>query len=485
MGSMFRSGICIGAYVCPTGVFAVECRRTRAGLQVERTLDVPALLETPVEAADHLVRVLTSAHVPRADLAIAIRGFGVLHHILQLPPAKHDILSTVIAREVRRMEPQLVDAEITWTPLPVSSHASAADAHAAQLAASVPRETLDAFRARLEGTPYRVVHATIVPAAMMRVAEEFDRRDDVSALVATLPDGVFLGFFLGGALRLVVEPPHDPQMTHDATIVAEETELGAMFVRQQFRGAQVEHVTVVGAPDGVETEQAISARLGIPASRFALRDLTPASHVALGAVLDAQSAEPLALAGDAVGGGQTALQRALHSGAIAASAAALLLAIGTVWGTVAARQAASNLAIARARIQQDSFGLVSAQSTAQQRKLVRDALAALRFVAEDRVDLQKTIADIAAAMSPGIRVDSIAMDRVMDGWAVAVGGVVAGETSGHSVQTLHDFYRELPRRLDINDLTLERLSYVDDGSGPGAGVQFELTFAAPTPRRGQ
>lgn len=470
----------IGAYVCPEGIFAVECRRSAGGLQIERTFDVPSRIETASDAADQLLRVLGAAGIDKADVSVALRGFGVVHHVLQLPAAKPELLTPIVEREVRRLEPQLGDATVAWSTLGTSAQAAAADAGSAQLAAAVPRETVQAFEQRLGATRYRLAHVTAVPAAMVRIAEEFDTPDDVLALITSLPDGVFLGFFLGGALRLVVEPPSTPDAPHDAAALAEEAELGAIFVRQQFRGARVDRATVVGRADALDdAESTLGARLGVPVRRLALRDLSSAAHVALGAVLDCHSETPLSLGGASRNREQQRKAGALRSASLAAGMAALLIGTWTVLGAVQARQATRDLSVARLRVQQDSFGLAGLESTARERKLIRDATAALRLAALDRTALQETIANLAFAISPGIRLDSLSMMRTDQGWAVVLGGVAPGTTSAHAVQALHDFYQELPRRVSMKGLSLDRLAYVDSTPGGAMAVRFELSFATP------
>lgn len=473
----------IGAYVCPQGVFAVECRRTGGGLEIERTFDVPSRIETASDAADQLVRVLGAANIPRADVSVALRGFGLVHHVLQLPAARPELLTPIVEREVRRLEPQLGNATIAWMPLRSSAQAATAEAANAQLAAAVPAETVKAFENRLATTHYRLAHVTAVPAAMARIAEEFDSSDDVLALASALPDGVFLGFFLGGALRLVVEPPYSADAPHDAAFLSEEAELGAMFVRQQFRGARISRATIVGTADALDdAESVLAARLGVPVRRLVLRDLTAAAHVALGAVLDCHSETPLSLGGTSRNREQQRKASAVHSASLAAGMAALFIGAWTVLGAVQARRAAQDLSIARMRVQQDSFGLAGVQATAQERKLVRDAAAALRLAALDRAALQETIANVAISIGPLIRLDSVAMTRTEDGWAVILGGLVPGQTNAHAVQSLHDFYQALPKRVSTKDLSLERLSYVESQSGGGAAVRFELSFATPARR---
>lgn len=479
-----RGRISVGAYVCPNGASVVECRRTRAGLEIMRTFDVPAHLETAAAAADHLVRVITSAAISRADVSVAIRGFGLQHHVLQLPPADDEILTTIIEREMRRLEPQLVDFTTAWIRLPVSPQAAAAEAQSAQLAVVVPDDTVMAFEQRFGETQLTLAHLTALPSAMARIAGEFDAADDISAMVAALPDGAFFGFFLGNALRLVVEPPFHVQGQHDAVAVAEEAELGSMFLRQQFRGARVDRVTIIGAVDAVDdAESTLAGRLGVPVKRFALRDLSAAAHAAVGAVLDAEASPPLSLGGSTRDREEHDARGGLHSAALVASLIALLVGAWTVFGAVQARGATDDLARAETRILQDSFGLAGVRSTAEQRKLIRNAQAALRIVATDRADLQQTIASVAGSIAPRLRLDSMALTRNGDGWSVVLGGMAGGETSARAVQNLNDFYQQLPRHLVLHDLSLDRMSYVDSSGATDAAVRFEVSFAAPPPRR--
>jgi hypothetical protein len=472
----------IGAYVCPAGVFAAECRRGGGSLRIDRAFDVPARLGTAAEAADHLVRALGSAGVERAAIAIALRGFGVVHHVLQLPAARTEILTPIVERELRRLEPQIVDPVVAWTSLATSTAAISAESSAAQLAAAIPADTVRAFEQRLAEAGHTLLHLTALPAAMNHLGEEFDRADDVSALVASLPDGVFLGFFLGAALRLVFEPPRQTGVVEDASALAEEAELGAVFLQQHFRGARLDRATILGAVDSVDDpEQALTARLGVPVTRFALRDLSAAAHVGVGAALDATSGQPFSLGGETRERATRQTRRPIEPASLAASLVALVLAAWTVVGAVEARSAASDFGVARQRLQQDSFGFATARATAEQRRLVRDARSALRLAAADRQRLQQTIVSLAAAIDSHVRVDSMSMSRAGERWDVRLRGAASGASSALAVQALHDFYLELPRRLSVSGLSLDSLSYVDVRPGKESAVNFVVSFAAEPP----
>ena len=47
-----------------------------------------------------------------------------------------------------------------------------------------------------------------------------------------------------------------------------------------------------------------------------------------------------------------------------------------------------------------------------------------------------------------------------------------------AVQALHDLYRDIPRRLPVDSVRLDRLSYADGEQTEGIGsVRFQLSFA--------
>jgi len=346
--------VTVGAYVCPSGIFGVECHRRRSALHIERAFALPGHLVTAHDASVQLTRALAAAGVTHAGVAIALRGFGVVHHVLDLPPGTPDVLTAMVDRELVRLDPSLEDAVSAVVTLSSSPRAVALDAASAQLAGAVDSATVRTFERQLAESGHALRHLTALPAAMNRLAEEFDHSEDVSAFVASLPDGFFVAFFLGGAMRLAIEPPGQ-DAADDATALAEEVELGVTLLRQQFRGADLDRVTLVGAVDTVnDAEPALAARLGVPVSRFALRDLSAAAHAAVGAVLDAASAAPLSLGGDSGAQRQRRERwktRPFRLAWLGAGVAALLFALWAVLKALDTRRAASDLAAERRHVQ--------------------------------------------------------------------------------------------------------------------------------------
>lgn len=475
----------VGAYACPRGVSVIEVRTTRAGLQVLRTFDVPASLATPAAAVAKLVDILDGAGIRRAQFAVAVRGFGVVHHVLALPRARDELLTPIAERELRRLEPGIGNAVIAWLPLPDEPPAVDVPPQRHLLVSAAPSEVVDAFHAGLEA--HQLLHLTALPAAMHRLNDEFERPAEATALVAPLRDGAFLGFFLDGAMRLVVEPPMAQEdFALDPATLAEEVELGVMFVRQQFRGAQVSRITIAASQESFpDAEGPFADRLGLQPTRLAIRELSADGLAAVGAVLDARSAHPLSFAGSVGEGARGGGKSALRAASFAAIIVAALVGMFAVAQTIRARQASRSLQDARRRIEQESFGIASMRETADQRKLIRDAMAAVRFATKERNELQQTLGAVGSAVNYPVRLDSIRLDFGTDSWIVLLGGTIVAETNGRAVQGLNDFYRDLPRRLVLEDLRLEQLTYADSGAAANTGravIGFGLTFVVPTSR---
>ena len=468
----------VGAYVSPRGVSVIEYRATAKGIEVLRTFDHPARIQSERQATDHLLRVLQDAGIKKGSIALTIRGFGVIHHMLSLPPARDELLTPLVERELKRLEPQLDEPRVGWFGLPTDP-AEMTDAPPQRhvLAAALPKHVADAIDAAIAAAGHRLAHFTALPAAVQRLHEEFVPDGSPSALVAPLYDGAFIGFFLGGAMRLVVEPPLGDDEQLEAAAVAEEVELGAMFVRQQFRGAQLDRVIIAAPPETlIGAETTLADRLGYPATRLKVQTLSAGALMAMGGVLDSRSPAPLSLAAAAI--------RRSPAGLLApASYAAVVLALAVgsiaVIEAVRTRNAHSELRTARQQIETEAFGLSGIRETAGQRRLIRDAVNAIRLSEYDRREIQSGLSTLGGIALPPMRLDSVHMDRGSNGWVTAISGQVSAESNARSVELLHEFYRDLPRRLGVVELSLAQLSYADGSSDEAASVRFQISFVIP------
>lgn len=468
----------VGAYVCPLGVYLVECRVGSAEVEVRNVLPAPASLRDVNEAAAHLLHTLATAGIRRAGVALVLRGFDVGHHVLSLPSATPRVLAPVIEREVRRLEPKLVDPAIGWTPLPVGPGQSGARPETQILAAAAPRSVVDAFEGQLRAAGHALLHLTAIPAAAQRLHDEFDESDAPGALVVPLPDGAFIGFFVHQAMRLAVEP-HLGSNVPDAVALAEELELGGMFLRQQY-GAAVEHVTIAAPASTLPDADAEVARK-VPAAvrRLDVQGLGAAELIALGGILDSRAAHPLSLAG--LGGTtRVAGTDAVRIASAVAVAIAVMTAGWTVYEAIQARRSAQELAVVRRRVEQESFGTRPLRETALRRKLMHDANAVVRASNGERLGSARVLAALMNAVPGAIVLDSVHLQRGGDGWAVSMAGSAAAESNARAVQALHEFYRDLPTRVAAEGLALERIRYADSSAAPAVG--FQVSFVVPPPK---
>ena len=468
----------VGAYVSERGLSIIEARRKSSGLEVIRTEEVPGAIGAPTVAVERLVGALQSMGIRRADVVVVVRGFGVAHHILSLPRAADALVTPIAERELRHLEPGLGDAVVGWLPLPDEATSDEGPSQRQVLAAGAPRDLVEAFQEKLPRSGYRLAHFTVLPAAVQRLGGEFLASDGAAAMVSPLMDGAFLGFFLSGALRLVVEPPMGDEREHDVAALAEETELGAMFVRQQFRGAQLSSV-VLAVGDGslpADAEGTFETRLSVSTRRLE-GALSAGAFAAMGGVIDASSSAPLALAGARrreAPSPRSTFERLSWAAVITAIAAGVF----AVFFAYQSRQTAKALADARRKIEQQTGGVNAIQQTTDQRQLISDARAAMVFANKERADLQRTLINTAAAVSPSIRMETLSVGLATDGWTVTIRGTIVAETNGRAVQSLNDFYQSLPQRMTIRDLSLDQLGY---GAELGMGaVTFQVSFVVPT-----
>jgi hypothetical protein len=469
----------VGAYVCPRGVFCVETRRRGSHVEVVRVFERLGRLESAGDVARALVATLAEHGVRRADVAVAVRGFEVAHHTISLPPAPPKMLGPIIEREMRRLEPQAGHATIGWLPLPGSDPGEPLPQRHF-LVASAPGAFAEALASALRAERHSLLHLTALPAALQRLVEEYDNPASTTALLAPLPDGLFLGLFLGGGMRIAIEPPLQDQESPDGAAMAEEAELGATYVRQQFRGAQLERALIAGPSQlWADTQSLLAERLAIPVARMDINGHATASLAALGAALDARAAFPLSLGGEVLDRKLNAGRAALRQVAAAAVVAAVVVGGWAVLQALDARRADEELRATLRRLEQYGVSAMPLRQTAEQRRLARDAGEIVRISAADRAALQAALVAISGGIVGPIRLDSLGLERGSNGWVAELVGTAAGASSGGAVQALHDFYRDLPRRLVVEELALDQMAYRDTASDAGVRVAFQLSFVIP------
>src|SRR5205814_873054 len=164
----------IGVYLCPRGVFGVECQLRGSGVRVDRTFAFPKALGSPIDAAQHLAQSLDAIRARRTDVSVAVRGFGVAQHMLSLPPAPDALLTPIVDREMRRLEPGLLEPVIGWMTLAAEVASPGEQTPQRQLsAATAPAALLAAVERAVVASGNVLGHVTVAAAALQQIQDEF------------------------------------------------------------------------------------------------------------------------------------------------------------------------------------------------------------------------------------------------------------------------------------------------------------------------
>src|SRR5262245_56665370 len=107
----------ISLYVCSRGAFGVECRPRSGGVEVVRSFDLFAQIESWQDAVGQLTRALSPIAAKGADVVVAMRGFRAVRHVLTMPDAGSASLARSAAEEMRRLEPGVVNPAVAFSRL--------------------------------------------------------------------------------------------------------------------------------------------------------------------------------------------------------------------------------------------------------------------------------------------------------------------------------------------------------------------------------
>jgi hypothetical protein len=108
----------------------------------------------------------------------------------------------------------------------------------------------------------------------------------------------------------------------------------------------------------------------------------------------------------------------------------------------------------------------------------------MRFVSNERMELQQTLMGIADAVRRPLEIDSLRLAMTAGGWQALLLGQASGPTSARAIVALNEAYGELPQRLPVDSIHLDELSYPDSSStDAGTRVRFQISFGVAGNRR--
>jgi hypothetical protein len=481
-----------GALVSHDGVVLVEYVTERAGIRIAGEWADHGHSESISEALARLNGLLAANDARSGTIALAIDQFGVFHHVMLLPGANDDVLRPVVRREVQRVfgvtDPVVVFTRGNAQERRDASRADARTAPRQLFIAGAPRETIDALGDALSKQRVHVDIATVVPKAIHSLYQTSGGGMEPTAVLVCLDGGPHLSFFLEGRLELAIDPPIALEGDRPSTaMIVDQVERGAVYFRQQFRGATATRLLLAARENQyAQLAAEIADRLGVQVSPLFAGNSSPEAVVAMGAVLEAQSEQGQAL--DLFPHPPTLADRlaVLTRGPnLAVTAAATAAVIAGLWAlsqfsALSALRRQTNAL--RASVQSGSQAVAPLREIAQRRADFTRQVAFVQASDEERATLIAALESIAKEAPVGVRFDSLRVSRSATGWSGAIDGRTAGATTAAAVRNLENFFNAVRTSQGVSEASLDQFSYpapVADSTHTepqGVNLVFRLTL---------
>lgn len=482
------------ALAAPDGVTIAEVRRGREGWELvsEWRRRVPSA--TAADAARQLVALLAEAGVRRGRVSVVVRDLAVHHRTVQLPPAAPALLRPIVLRELQRDVPDVAEPVVGFVALPTAqTGAPLAGSRQDYLTAIAPRTVPDAFDATFGGAGLVGQHLTVLPQALQQLYTEADGAPEGTALLMFVDGGPVIGFFQDGLLRYLAEPKALDQGMVDADALVAQLERGAIFLRQQFRGAVLTRLLVASETRAqLEAVDKVQQQLGLRVEPFVPVGGSPAALLAFGAALD-EAAGGLTLF-EPSEARQPRTFGAVEAVTLGAWAAALLAVAWAAWSAIAMQRLEGEIARTRTEAAERLATLAPAVQTAERRQAVSDANGAIGAVYAEHAAMRQAIVALASAAPAGISLDSVAAVRDSADptrWRFVASGFSRGLSGAQVVRALDEFYRRIPgaasRGVTLVDRQLDQLVYdaqTDSARLNELTLRFRITFGATRPAPG-
>lgn len=488
-----------GALIDPERIYVIHYVRKPGGVEITDHMSVARGMRTVEEASDALVELIRPmAGRGEAQVAAAIRGFGITYQLLTLPPAGADVLAPIIDREMRRLYPDIEDPLVgfalggnidrrTGRPTPVSTKKGLPERRSSTstgetlpleiLAAAAPRHVIDTVADTLGRAGIRLEHLTVVPQAMARLYREVNGSPDPAALTIMLQGSPVIGVFQGGDVRFISEPPSSDEAlaSVDVQTVIDQVGRARMYLRQHFRGADIDRIFVSADPaDQAHVDAVLNAALNVEVIPLAPAMGPPAAIAALGSVLNAETGSEMVLYPSPADLRREAAKTRMRTWTVAAAAVCAIAILVAAFMTVNAARAGGELREARARADAQMARIAPAMGVIGERRANMERTAAMDAHFSRRQHLARLINGIRLAQPPNVNLGSATLTRVAGGWRVEITGTAMGSTGADVLEGVAEFSRELPARVPLQAFTLDSFEYAGE-SGDMSG-NFKVSF---------
>ncbi|MGQ0814699.1 MAG: hypothetical protein ACT4O1_09555 [Gemmatimonadota bacterium] len=468
------------AVLGPQGLWLVEYERRPDGLDLRDIKHVQRAVPDAGAAADLLREALqNSVRRGTAELCLLLEVLGSSYDRLALPPAAPTVLQQVLQREMARRS-GLSDGVVVY--MPIGEATPGPPAKQELWAGTTSRAVLEALREAAQAANVEIRHVAILPSVIGSLFDELDGRDTPTAVVLCQASGTISGFFHGGKLRLILESHLPEQLDAEGygDVVEDQIERGALYLRQQFRGAMLDAVLIAAEPT---LWNDLSARIRRAFSTEVLpfgnaRDPV-AALLAVGAAIDAETHPAMNLAAQMVA-------RKRHSRGIIEKLAHwsyVALALVCVWAI--AQMAVLTYKEARLRdlderARADFEPIWSMISVTRQRREEASQIEALQRVLYENGTLQTVFSSLASAAPENVQFDTLQISRQGSAWQGELAGRAESGTNAESISDLSTLQRRLLAQPGMASVEVEDFDYFQAGGveEPASGVRFKLLFTA-------
>jgi hypothetical protein len=451
------------------GVYLVEFAREKSGFRVVGDWADRRSTERVEDALVSLSELLRQQQIRRATLAIAMQQFGTFHHVMTLPAAGDEVLRPIINREVQRVfgipEPVFAFVRGGADERREGARANPETAPLHIFVGGAPRSTVDALAAGLAIKGIDVQGVTVVPEAIRQVYASAARSTEPTAVVVCLSGGPHLSFFVDGHMALAIEPPIalEGDYSIDPSAIVDQIDRGAIFLRQQYRGAQATELLLAAPAELFDAvASAVEGASGMRVKSLANDLPSPEAVVALGAVLDAGARQSVDLFPHPPTLEQRA-REALRGPRGVAAAAALVAAIAFLWFGVqyaSISQTRHKVEALRASLMRELPTLDPIKHVANRRAGYVGAVTAIQQARNERAQFTSVLSAIASLAPTGLTFDSLSVARRADGWSGDLSGHVVGSSAADALRALDRFFGTVHDRSGVSAVDLDQFDYL-------------------------
>jgi hypothetical protein len=482
------------------GVYLVEFAREKSGFRLIGHWSDRRSSERLDDALVNLRELLRQQDARRATLAVAMQQFGTFHHLMTLPAAANEVLRPIISREVQRVfaitDPvfAFVRGGADERREGVRANPETAPLHI--FIGGAPRATVTALEAGLAIKGTTVEAVTIVPEAIRRVYASAPRSAEPTAVVVCLAGGPHLSFFVEGHMALAIEPPIalEGDYSIDPSAIVDQVDRGAIFLRQQYRGAQATELLLAAPTESFATiASAVESATGMRVKSLASDLPSPEAVVALGAALGAGARQSIDLFPHPPTL-EARAREALRGPRGIAAAALTVAALALIWFGVqysSISRTSRKVEELRASIARELPRLEPIKEVASHRAGYVHAVSAVRTTQNERAQLTAALAGLAAAAPVGMTFDSLAITRRPDALSGALTGHVSGTSAGEAMKALDRFYSWARDRSGLTQVDLDQFDYPAATPDTTKRVKatvvtlvFRMTLSLPTQKVG-